>query len=58
MNILEGERDESVGLGVIGLIMEYAPQPPYGTGRPDLADAQTPATARAAMQQAMTGVSA
>jgi cyclohexyl-isocyanide hydratase len=43
---------------VIELIMEYAPQPPYGTGRPDLADAQTLATARAAMQQAMTGVSA
>jgi len=43
---------------VIELIMEYAPKPPYGTGRPDLADAQTLATARAAMQQAMTGVSA
>jgi len=42
---------------VIELIMEYAPQPPYGTGRPDLADAQTLAAARAAMQQAMTGVS-
>ena len=40
---------------VIELIMEYAPQPPYGSGRPDLADAQTLATARAAMQQAMTG---
>jgi len=40
---------------LIELIMEYAPQPPYGTGRPDLADAQTLATARAAMQQAMTG---
>src|SRR5262249_12683092 len=47
---------ESVGR-VIELIMEYAPQPPYGTGRPDLADAQTLAAARAAMQQAMTGVS-
>jgi cyclohexyl-isocyanide hydratase len=47
------------GMGrVIELIMEYAPQPPYGTGRPDLADPQTLATARAAMQQAMTGVSA
>jgi cyclohexyl-isocyanide hydratase len=43
---------------VIELIMEYAPQPPYGTGRPDLADAQTLAAARAAMQQAMTGVPA
>jgi len=42
----------------IELIMEYAPQPPYGTGRPDLADAQTLAAARAAMQQAMTGVPA
>src|SRR5262249_16713939 len=46
------------GVGrVIQRIMEYAPQPPYGTGRPDLADAQTLAAARAAMQQAMTGVS-
>jgi cyclohexyl-isocyanide hydratase len=42
---------------VIELIMEYAPQPPYGTGRPDLADAQTLAAGRAALQQAMTGVS-
>jgi cyclohexyl-isocyanide hydratase len=40
---------------LIELIMEYAPKPPYGTGRPDLADAQTLATARAALQQAMTG---
>ena len=40
---------------LIELIMEYAPKPPYGTDRPDLADAQTLATARAAMQQAMTG---
>jgi cyclohexyl-isocyanide hydratase len=47
------------GMGrVIELIMEYAPQPPYGSGRPELADAQTLATARAAMHQAMTGVSA
>jgi hypothetical protein len=38
--------------------MEYAPQPPYGTGRPDLADAQTLEAAHAAMQQAMSGVSA
>jgi cyclohexyl-isocyanide hydratase len=43
---------------LIELIMEYAPQPPYGTGRPDLADAQTLATARVAMQQAMGGASA
>jgi cyclohexyl-isocyanide hydratase len=48
---------ESMGR-VIELIMEYAPKPPYGTGRPDLADAQTLATARAAMHQAMTGVAA
>ena len=48
---------ESVGR-VIELIMEYAPQPPYGTGHPDLADAQTLAAARAAMHQAMTGASA
>jgi len=48
---------ENVGR-VIELIMEYAPQPPYGTGHPDLADAQTLAAARAAMHQAMTGASA
>jgi cyclohexyl-isocyanide hydratase len=48
---------ESVGR-VIELIMEYAPKPPYGTGHPDLADAQTLAAARAAMHQAMTGASA
>ncbi|MEN8780706.1 MAG: DJ-1/PfpI family protein [Desulfobacterales bacterium] len=48
---------ESMGR-VIELIMEYAPQPPYGSGRPELADAQTLAAARAAMDQAMTGVSA
>ena len=47
---------ESIGR-VIELIMEYAPQPPYGTGRPELADPQTLAAARAALQQAMTGVS-
>ena len=47
------------GMGrVIELIMEYAPQPPYGSGRPELADAQTLAAARAAMHQAMTGVPA
>jgi cyclohexyl-isocyanide hydratase len=43
---------------VIELIMEYAPQPPYGSGRPELADTQTLAAARAALQQAMTGVAA
>ena len=43
---------------VIELIMEYAPQPPYGTGRPDLADQQTLTAARAALDQAMTGVPA
>jgi cyclohexyl-isocyanide hydratase len=48
---------ESTGR-VIELIMEYAPQPPYGTGRPDLADAETLAAARAAMHQAMTGAPA
>jgi cyclohexyl-isocyanide hydratase len=48
---------ESTGR-VIELIMEYAPQPPYGTGRPDLADAETLAAARGAMHQAMTGAPA
>jgi cyclohexyl-isocyanide hydratase len=48
---------ESMGR-VIELIMEYAPQPPYGSGRPDLADAQTLAAARTAMHQAMTGLPA
>jgi cyclohexyl-isocyanide hydratase len=48
---------ESTGR-VIELIMEYARQPPYGTGRPDLADAETLAAARAAMHQAMTGMPA
>lgn len=42
---------------VIELLMEYAPQPPYGCGRPELADENTLATARAAMEQAMTGAS-
>ena len=41
---------------VIELIMEYAPQPPYRSGRPELADAQTLAAARVAIDQAMTGV--
>jgi cyclohexyl-isocyanide hydratase len=49
--------DESTGR-LIELIMEYAPKPPYGTGRPDIADAQTLTAARAAMQKAMTGTSA
>ena len=40
---------------VIELLLEYAPQPPYGTGRPDRADAQTLAAARAMLQGAMTG---
>jgi cyclohexyl-isocyanide hydratase len=40
---------------VIELLLEYAPQPPYGTGRPDRADAQTLAAARALLQGAMTG---
>ena len=43
---------------VIELIMEYAPQPPYASGRPELADPATLATARAALQQAMTGAGA
>ncbi|MDN5939254.1 MAG: DJ-1/PfpI family protein [Salinisphaera sp.] len=43
---------------VIELTMEYAPQPPYGTGRPDLADEQTLAAARSALEQAMAGKAA
>lgn len=31
---------------VIELMMEYAPQPPFGTGRPELADPETLALAR------------
>src|ERR1051325_1282515 len=46
---------ESTGR-LIELIMEYAPQPPFGTGRPDLADPQTLTAARVAMQHAMTGL--
>ena len=45
---------ESTGR-LIELIMEYAPTPPHGTGRPDLADAQTLAAAQTAMQKAMSG---
>ena len=41
---------------IIELIMEYAPHPPYGTGHPGLADAQTLTAAQAALQQAMVGV--
>jgi cyclohexyl-isocyanide hydratase len=40
---------------VVELIMEYAPQPPYGTGRPELAQPQTLAAARDALQRAMVG---
>jgi cyclohexyl-isocyanide hydratase len=56
----------SLLLGAAGLLRGYRAAvhwgarealPPYGTGRPDLADAQTLAAARAAMRQAMTGVS-
>ena len=43
---------------VIELLLEYAPQPPYGTGRPELADPQSLAAARAVLQQAMTGIAA
>jgi cyclohexyl-isocyanide hydratase len=44
------------GMGrTIELLMEYSPQPPYGTGHPDLADAQTLAAAREALGQAMSG---
>lgn len=34
---------------LVELIIEYAPQPPYGTGRPELADAPTLSTARQLM---------
>lgn len=47
---------ESMGR-VIELLLEYAPQPPYGTGRPDLADPQTLTEARAILKQAMPGMS-
>jgi cyclohexyl-isocyanide hydratase len=43
---------------VVELLLEYAPQPPYGTGRPELADPQTLAAARTALEQAMTAISA
>lgn len=48
---------ESMGR-VIELLLEYAPQPPYGTGRPDLADPQTLDAARLTLKQVMPGVSA
>ncbi len=35
---------------VIELILEYAPEPPYGTGRPDLADPETLARAQAILR--------
>jgi cyclohexyl-isocyanide hydratase len=38
---------------VVELLLEYAPMPPYGTGRPELADAQTLETAKLVVQQAM-----
>lgn len=44
--------EESTGK-VVELLLEYAPQPPYGTGRPELADAETLGRARALLAQAM-----
>lgn len=38
---------------VIELLMEYAPQPPYGTGRPEIADAGTLERGRVLLAQAM-----
>ena len=35
------------------LLFEYAPQPPFGTGRPELADPVTLASATATVQQLM-----
>lgn len=35
------------------LLFEYAPEPPYGTGRPELADASTVAQARALLRDLM-----
>ena len=43
---------------VIELLLEYAPQPPYGSGRPELADPKTLATAQTILHQAMTGKAA
>jgi cyclohexyl-isocyanide hydratase len=39
---------------VIELMMEYAPQPPFGTGRPELADAETLAIARGLAEAAFS----
>lgn len=42
------------GVGkMLELIMEYAPEPPFGTGRPELADAATRARADALLAAAM-----
>lgn len=38
---------------MIELILEYAPEPPYGTGRPELADPATLAAGQQALGQAM-----
>lgn len=40
---------------LIELVMEYAPQPPFGTGRPELADAGTRERAEAMLKQAFGG---
>lgn len=39
---------------VVELLMEYAPQPPYGCGRPELADAATRESAQALVKAAMS----
>lgn len=38
---------------LIELIVEYAPQPPFNTGRPELADAETLSTARQVVEPLM-----
>lgn len=38
---------------MIELVLEYAPQPPYGTGRPELADPATLAAGQKALMAAM-----
>lgn len=38
---------------MLELIMEYAPEPPFGTGRPELADVATRARANALLAEAM-----
>lgn len=40
---------------MLELILEYAPQPPYGTGRPELADPATRERADALLAQAFAG---